>query len=502
MKKFLLTALLLAAGSSALAVGAPAGSTISNTATLELNDGVATRTETSNTVNVNVQQVYAVLVTPNGTTAAPGQTVTVQPGSTGILNYVVTNTGNGTDSITLAAVTANATAQGANILGAYLDNPTTGTVGSYDAGDTLVTSLVSVPADGSRTIFVRYSVPAGSTGGSASGSAHQLNLTATSVGDTSKTDTNNVGQITVGRTIDLTLASTQTKTVAAGGSVSFTDTLTNTGNTPLTAAELTTSTAVATTRGGTAIADTAFTTSYSVTGPGGTFSGPALDALIDSATGSGLASGSALTITVTVTPATTTLDASQVALTFKAFSPTTGTGIVNNAPDGDVQATITNTAVLQRGVGTVTKTVAKCTSSTVCPARASAGTADVSALPGEFVVYYLEAQNSGSGTLTNVRLSDALPANFVITQVGATTSLSGTLKFSKDGATWNADVTTLGTLTGGSDRLYVAVENGGTTTTIDAGDTFAAGTLRLKIVGYVRDGATTGGTPARSDTGL
>ncbi|MDL2342980.1 hypothetical protein QOL99_02325 [Deinococcus sp. MIMF12] len=502
MKKFLLTALLFTSGSLALAVGAPAGTTISNTATLDLNDGVTSRTLTSNTVNVNVQQVYSVTVTPNGTTAAPGQTVPVQAGTTGTLTYTVTNTGNGPDSINLAALTANATAQGSSIAGIYLDNPTSGTVGSYDAGDTPVTSLTNVPADGTRTVFVRYTVPAGTGGGSAAGSAHQLNLTATSAGDAGKTDTDNVGQLTVERTIDLALASTQTKTVAAGGSVSFTDTLTNTGNTTLTAAEITTSTTVATTLKGTSIADTAFTTAYSVTGPGGTFTGSALDPLIDNAVGTGLASGSALTITVTVTPALTTLDASQVALTFKAYSPVTS-GAVNNAPDGDPQATITNTALLQRGVAEVTKTVAKCTSSTACPARTAAGTADVSAKPGEYVVFYLGATNSGSGTLTNVRLSDLLPANFIITQVGATTSFGGVLKFSKDGTTWSTEVSSLGTFTGGSDRLYVAVENGGSNTTIDPSDTFAAGgTLRLKIVGYVRDGTTTGGTPARNDDGL
>lgn len=500
-KTLVLCALMLSG--AALGVGTPAGTAISNTAVLDLSDGVTSTTLTSAPVVVNVQQVYAVTITPDGTTAAPGQTVTAQPGTTATLTYTVTNTGNGTDTINLSALTANATAQAGNIAGIYLDNGD----GVYGAGDTLVTNLASVPADSVRTVFVRYNVPSGTTGGAASGSAHQLNLTGTSAGDATKTDTNNVGQITVGRTVDLTLTSTQSKTVLVNGSVSFTDTLTNTGNTTLLASELTITVTNTVTNGtGGPIAASTFTTTYSVTGPGGTFSGATLSTLVSSAVGAGLPAGSALTITVTDTPTTTAPfanDKDQIVHAITAYSTASGTGVVNNAPSTDTQGQITNTAVVQRGIGAVTKTVAKCTSSTTCPARTTATTSPVSAKPGEYVVYYLEATNTGTGPLYNIRLKDALPANFVITQVGATTSNAGTLTFSKDGTTWNTAVSSLGTLVGGTNTLYLAVENGGTGTTIDASDTFAASSfLRLKIVGFIRDDVTPQPALTRDDTGL
>ncbi|BDP44388.1 hypothetical protein DAETH_43570 (plasmid) [Deinococcus aetherius] len=502
MKKLLATTLALATFSvfsQGLAVGTAANTAISNTGYLDLNDGVNTTTLQSTPVVVNVTQVYGVTVTPDGTTAAPGQNVTLFPGQTGILTYTLTNTGNGTDSFNVAAATANATAQGANILGVYLDNPTTGTVGSYDAGDTLVTSVASLAADATRTLFVRYSLPSGTTGGSASGAAHQLNLSGTSAGDTTKTDTNNVGQFTVGRVIDLTLASTQTKTVAPNGTVTFTDTLTNTGNTTLTAADITaTVTAAATNAAGASITN-GFTTTYTV---GGT-TGNNLDTLIKSAVGTGLTAGGSLTITVNVAAPSTPADKDQQALSITAYSPTTGAGVTNNAPSTDPQGQIVNTTVVARGVGSVTKTVAYCGSAaSSCPVRTAATAGPVSAKPGEYVVYYLEATNTGTGTLTNVRLRDVLPANFVATSVGATTSATGTLKFSTDGTTWVGTPVGL-TLTGGTSTLYVAVENGGTASTIDTSDTFpAAGTLRLKIAGYVRSDSTTTTTITRDDSGL
>lgn len=517
MRKYLLTT-LLAAASAAYAVGTPANTTIANTAYLDLNDGTTTATITSNVVNVTVQQVYGLSITANGTTAAPGQTVTVTPGQTGTLTYTVTNTGNGTDSVTLAALTANATAQGGNVLGIYLDN-TTGTVGSYDAGDAAVTSLSALAADASRTVFVRYTVPAGTTGGSAAGAAHQLNLQGTSVGDTGKTDTDNVGQISVGRVVDLGFGTTQSKTVAAGSSVTFSDTLTNTGNTTLTAAEITSTLAAVTVNGSTAITN-AFAAAYTLTGPGGTFtvtnpSSAALEAVLDQAIGAGLAAGSAVTYSIVVTPDATpgvglgARDGDKLTLTLEAYSPlTSGGGVLNSAAQGDPQGIITNAATVQRGVGSASKKVAACTTATTCPAIGAAGTASLSAKPGEYVVYYLTASNTGSGTLVNVRLKDPLPANFVPTAVGAATNMTGgTLKYSLDGTTWVTDVTTL-SVTAASRTLHVAYENGGSSTVIDASDTFGAGkTLEVKIVGYIRNtGDTATGTATStltsSTTGL
>lgn len=501
MRKYLLTALLLTGLASA--VGTPAGTQISNIGTLELSDtagGGSSTTIQSAAVVVNVQQVYNLTISPDGTTAAPGQTVPLAPGATGTLTYTLTNTGNGADSFNLAAVAANVVASGASIAGIYLDSKTSGVVGSYDAGDTLVTSTGTLAADASATLFVRYTMPTGASGGG----PHQLNLTGTSAGDTTRTDTNNVGQFTTTRVIDLGLASNQTKTVAAGGTVTFTDMLTNTGNTTLSAAEITATVSAAATNKATQPTTNNFTVSYQVSGPSGTFTGSDLEAVLDSALQAGLPAGGSATITVTVTANANVADGDTLTLALETYSPvSTTTSTTNNAPQGDTQGRITNVATAQRGLGSVTKTVARCTSGTTCPTIQAAGTAAISAKPGEYVVYYLQATNTGSGSLYSVRLSDALPANFVPTRIGALTNEVGTLKFSTNGTSWTSDVATLGTITGGASTVYVAVENGGSATSIDNSDTFTGGGyLRLRIVGYIRDGATTGSVVVRDDAGL
>ncbi|WP_119673862.1 hypothetical protein [Deinococcus sp. RM] len=502
MRKYILTT-LLAAASSAFAIGTPAGTAIDNTAVLDLNDGTTTTSITSTAVRVNVTQVYNVSITPNGTTAAPGQTSIVTPGQVGVLTYTVSNLGNGTDTINLAAAAANANAQGANILGIFLDNPTTGTVGGYDADDTLITNLASVPADGTRTVFVRYTTPTGTTGGAAADTSYLLNITGTSAGDATKTDSNNVGEIKIGRVVDLSLTTPiPSKTVPAGGSVTFTDTLTNTGNTTLTAAEITGTVGRVTVNGATSITDT-FTVSYTVTGgQGGTATNTDLEAALNAAIGTGLTAGSILTITVTVTPDATAgvtsgaKDGDKLTLTLETYSPLASSigssALKNNAAQGDTQGIITNTTTVQRGVGSVLKKVALCTTATTCPTYDAAGTADISAKPGDYVVYYLNATNTGTGKLFSVKLKDALPANFVATTLGGATNMTGgTLKYSTDGTTWNADVTTLGPITGGTTTLYVAYENGGTTTTIDNSDSLDGGkSLQMKIVGYIRNTGT------------
>jgi len=362
---------------------------------------------------------------------------------------------------------------------------------------------VALAADASRTVFVVYTMPAGAQ----AGQAHQLNITGTSTGDTTKTDTNNVGQITTNRVVDLSLVSTQSKTVTAGGNVSFTDTITNTGNSLLSNSEVSIAVApTATDKAGTALTGTPFTVSYTAVGPTGTFTAGSAQSAVQSAIGAGgLPAGSTVTLTPTVTATNTRADGDKYNVNLRAFSGVTTTAtVMNNAPSGDPQATIDNLATVQRGVGIIGKTVAFCgATASACPNIGASGTGPISAKPGEFVAYYLTAQNNGTGTLFTVKVRDALPTNFVITGLGAKTTNAGTLKYSKDGSTWVTDPATLGALTGGTDTVYVAVENGGTATTIDASDTLSAGSsITVQITGKVRDTAVTSGTPALNASGL
>lgn len=502
MRKYLITAALLLAGFGS-AVGTPAGTAISNTATLDLNDGVTTTTITSTPVVVNVQQVYNVTVSPDGTAAAPGQTTNAFPGQAATLTYTVTNTGNGTDTINLNALTAGGSASGANIVGLFVE--TNGTPGFQQGADLAVTSLTNVAADDSRVVYLRYTVPNGTTGGSAAGASHLLNVTATSNGDGTKTDTNNVGQVTVNSVIDMSLSSAAPQNVTAGATATFNHTFTNTGNVALTPADVAATTALTSTDKSGATIPNPFTVTYTVTGPGGTFSGINLETLMDAAIGTSLASGATMTVQTNVTPNPDYKDGDKLSVALETYSPTAASATVNNkALQGDAQGKATDVVTAQRGVGVTSKTLGLCTTSTSCPAKTSTSTSAISAKPGDYVVYYLTAQNTGSGNLFGIRLSDKLPSDFVPTLVGATTTgVTGTLKFSTDGTTWTTDVTTLGTLTGGVSTLYVAVENGGSTTTITTADTFSAGaSLNLKIVGYVRKDSTTGSTVTRDDTGL
>lgn len=501
MNKFILTAALaLLAAPATLATGTAANTSISNQAFLDLNDGVNSTPVPSNTVLVNVTQVYGLSITPDGTTTTPGQTTTAFPSTNAVLTYTVTNSGNGTDTLNLAASAANAAGGTGTVQGVYVDTNGNGT---YDPGTDSIATSVTLTADASKVVFILYTMPAATV----AGQSYQLNLTGTSAGDATKTDSNNVGQIIANRVVDLTLISTQSKTVAAGGSVSFTDTLTNTGNGPLTSAEvLLAVTQTATDKNGVALTGTPFTVSYTATGPAGTFTNASAQSAVQSAIGAGgLPANGTVTLTPTVTATTTRVDGDKVNLNLKGYSGVAASATVqNNAPSGDAQATIDNLSTVQRGTGIIGKTVAFCGASAAsCPNIASAGTAAISARPGDFVVYYLTAQNTGSASLFAVKVRDALPANFIITGLGAKTANPGTLKYSRDGTSWVTDPATLGALTGGGDTVYVAIENGGSATTIDNSDTLAPGsTITVQITGKVRDTPTVSGTPALNTSGL
>lgn len=490
----LTTALCLGAAGLASAAGSAPGTTISNVGYLDLNDGVSTSTLQTTPVVVTVQQLYALSVGPDGTVGTPGQTVNTFPGQASALTYTLTNTGNGSDVFSVSAATAGGGASAAAVQGVYRDANGNGV---YDAADTLVTT-VSLAADASATLFVVYVTPVGT----ASGSQPLLNLTATSQGNTGVSDTNNVGRFAVGRQIDLLLGTTASDVTGPAQNYVFTDRLDNTGNTTLLASEITLAVTRAATNAGTPITDN-FTVNYQVTGPGGTFTGANLETVADQAIGAGLAAGQSLDVTVTVTTAASSVDADRLSLAISAFSGvSSGAGVSNQALSSDPQGQITNTLTIQRGVGTVNKTVASC-GTTYLSCGTSGGAGPVAGTPGTYVIYFLTATNTGTGNLFNVRLRDVLPADFVPTHVGARTTAAGTLVFSLDGNTWVTDPATLGVVSGGSSTLYVSVENAAPGTSITLADTFSGGsTLRMSIAGYIRSGAVTGSVLTRDDSKL
>lgn len=149
----------------ALAAGTAAGTTVSNTASVDYKVGGVNQTDvTSNTKDFVVDRKINMTVAEVGgaaTTVAPGATVQVT-------TFTVTNNSNSISDFKLVATQqagSSAPFGGTdnfnvtNLL-VYVDNPLTGTVGSYDAGDT-ATYIDELAIGGSRTVFVLGDIPIG-----------------------------------------------------------------------------------------------------------------------------------------------------------------------------------------------------------------------------------------------------------------------------------------------------------------------------------------------------
>jgi uncharacterized repeat protein (TIGR01451 family) len=165
-------------GGQAGAVGAPAGTPISNTATATFDVGGTPLTANSLPTVVTVDEIIDVTVVEQNSPLA------VSPSDTNrVLTFLVTNTGNGTEDFALAVNSAIGTDDfDPAFVNVYLDANSNG---SYDAGtDTLYQSGVNDPpldANGTDSIavFVLHNIPA--SPGVGDGDVGQISLTATAV---------------------------------------------------------------------------------------------------------------------------------------------------------------------------------------------------------------------------------------------------------------------------------------------------------------------------------
>ena len=173
------TVAVLLAASPAYAAGTAAGLSVTNTVTVNYQVGGVSQTAQTASDTFTVDRKINVTVAEVGTS-----TTTVSPGqSAAVTTFQVTNLSNATLDFALAVAQqtggagahSNTDSFDATNLRIYLDNATTGTVGSYDAGDTLVTYLDELAADGARTIFVLADIPLGQT----TGAVAAVTLTAT-----------------------------------------------------------------------------------------------------------------------------------------------------------------------------------------------------------------------------------------------------------------------------------------------------------------------------------
>jgi len=500
MKNLHRLAALLALGlaASAGALGTAANAAINNIGYVDYTDDTGTTaTAQSAQVTATVQQVYAVSITPDGTNAAPGQVVVTNNTTTaqnGVLTYTLSNPGNGTDSFALSTyTTAGAATTSGNVTAAnvkyYAD---TNNDGVYTPGtDVQITGNVSLAADATLKFFAVYPIAANTPGGA----NYDIDPQATSQGDTTKTDFGNVGRITVKNVYDLSFAASQTANITTPGNFTYTQTLTNTGNTPLIATQIAVSAAAADTVTGTG----AFTQSYTVTYGGATtasFATP--QAALNAALTNPLPTGAALVLNTTVTGNNALAAGNKEILTLGASI----TGVTNSATANNNEPTaiqVTDTTTVLKGAGAVTKTQALCgptgaTAPANCPASTGAATTGINVRPGDYVVYYLSATNIGTGNIYNTKLRDILPAGVSIYSLAATSTQAGTVLYSTTGTSWNTNPATL-TVNNGA-TVYAGVDTNADGT-ITAADTTAAGKnvlFRIKV--KVNDGGAVQTVPA------
>ncbi len=148
----------------AAASPAPAGIVIENTAEATYDDGGVTRTVTSNTVQVRVNELLAVAAA-----SLDSGPLTVRAGPQ-VLSFLVSNSGNGPEAFALEVITAVA----GNAFDAALDSIAVDSNGNgtYDPGVDAVLPAPSVtaslPAGGTQTLFVIVTVPEGVADGAQS----------------------------------------------------------------------------------------------------------------------------------------------------------------------------------------------------------------------------------------------------------------------------------------------------------------------------------------------
>ena len=156
-------ALTVLSTNTAYAAGTAAGSTIVNNVSVAFQVGGISQTGTtaSDTLTVDRRITLTVAEVGNATTVVtPAQTSAVTA-------FTVTNSSNATLDFLLGAAQqvgsagphANTDTIDVTNVRIFRDSTTSGTVGSYDAGDTLVTYLDEIAADATITVFVLADVP-------------------------------------------------------------------------------------------------------------------------------------------------------------------------------------------------------------------------------------------------------------------------------------------------------------------------------------------------------
>src|SRR5947208_151984 len=221
-RTWLTAGLLLAALNGAQAVPPPAGTTIGNHASATYTDtsGVS-HTVTSNVVQTTVQQVASLTLTQNGTQNATAGSVAYYP-------HTLTNTGNGSDTFNLT--TGNSGGFTMTAVQIYADN------GSGQPTGSPITSSGALAAGATFKFLVAATLPGTAT----AGQTNAITVTATSAFDATKTASNtDTTTVTNNAVVSVTKAVSAASGAPGSGPYTYTLTYTNTGNSTATSVALT-----------------------------------------------------------------------------------------------------------------------------------------------------------------------------------------------------------------------------------------------------------------------
>jgi len=229
----LMVSLTLAVAGSALGIGTPVGTTIQNTATLNYKDALGTsRDKPSNTVTVQVRQVFAVSVETSApeTAIPPTRQFQAIAGNSRLISYTLQNAGNGPDTFDLSVVQSGTDDFDATTA-IYLDANSDG----VPDGAAITSAALNAVVDGStndRTnILVQVTAPAGTPVGQIS----RFALKAVSRGDLTKLDDQNYAQLNVSAAGQISLSETVNPTggVNPGQALTYTVSGSVTGGAPV-----------------------------------------------------------------------------------------------------------------------------------------------------------------------------------------------------------------------------------------------------------------------------
>ena len=357
----------------------------------------------TSTVNVVIPGL-TIVKTANASAAVPGQ----------VVGYTVTITDSGQTSYTGAVVTDSFAAMADD--GVY-NGDATATAGSLSYAAPVLTWTGSLSPGGSAT--VTYSVTADNPD---TGDKLLINtVTSTAVGSSCPPGTTSasckvtIPVLTPALTIVQTAATTSGSNAVAtpGGVVSYTITVTNTGQVPYTGAGFTQSLAGV-------LDDAAYNGDAAATAGTATFASPVLSWAGD------LSPGASAVITYSVT--VNNPDTGDQSLTGTVVSPTSG----SNCPAGGSDARCT-----------VTVTVVGATTLTFTQTAAAA-----SAVAGGTVTYTITIANSGASPYTGASFTDPLGGVLDDAAWGNdAVASSGTVAFASPTLSWAGDVPANGTVT-------------------------------------------------------